>query len=117
MKKTTLFSILLVVSFLGTGAIGIVSLRMNISRVAKHCGELEDQREIVSREVQELRALRSRILRPSTLASMVNGRLSMPRPSRTYHVSKENLEMSLQNFRFDISKKYSSKLGKSAGIR
>ena len=30
-------------------------MRMDISKVAKRCGELEDEREIVSREVQELR--------------------------------------------------------------
>ena len=39
----------------GVGALGIVWMRMEISKVAKHCRDLEDRREIVSREVQDLR--------------------------------------------------------------
>ena len=83
MNKRSLVLILLLVAIFGSGSIVIVWMRMDISKVAKHCGELEDEREIVSREVQELRGQRSRALRPSTLAAMVMGRLAMPDPSRT----------------------------------
>ena len=91
MNKRSMVLILLLVAIFGSGSIVIVWMRMDISKVAKHCGELEDEREIVSREVQELRGQRSRALRPSTLAAMVMGRLAMPDPSRTFHVSKQNL--------------------------
>ena len=64
---------------------------MEISSVAKHCRDLEDEREIVSREVQDLRGQKSRSLRPSTLASMVAGRLSMPSASQTIHVSRDDV--------------------------
>jgi hypothetical protein len=63
-------------------------MRMEISKVAKHCRTLEDRREIVSREVQDLRGERSRSLRPSTLAAMVSGRLFMPTAQQTIHVSR-----------------------------
>jgi hypothetical protein len=74
--------------FFGAGALGIVWMRMEISKVAKHCRTLEDRREIVSREVQDLRGERSRSLRPSTLAAMVSGRLFMPTAQQTIHVSR-----------------------------
>ena len=59
----------MVVFVLGVGALAIVWMRMEISKVAKHCRNLEDRREIVSREVQDLRGEKSRSLRPSTLAA------------------------------------------------
>ena len=75
MTNKTIICILLAVSVLGAGAIGLVWLRMENSAIAKECGELEDELEIVAREVHELRAQYSRSMRPSTLASMVSGRL------------------------------------------
>ena len=57
-----MFLILLLVSFFGAGSIGIVWLRMDISRVAKKCGQLETDREVVSRELYELRGQKSRSL-------------------------------------------------------
>ena len=48
--------------FFGAGALCIVWLRMEISSVAKSCGELEGQMEIVGREVHELRGQRSQSL-------------------------------------------------------
>ena len=75
----------------GSGAISIVWLRMEISAIAKNCGKLEDQREMVARELQELRGQRSRSLRPSTLAGMVKGRLLMPSPAKTVHVSAREM--------------------------
>ena len=53
-----MFLILAVLGF-GGGAISIVWLRMEISATAKSCGKLEDQREMVARELQELRGLKS----------------------------------------------------------
>ena len=47
--------LILAVSVIGSGAISIVWLRMEISATAKNCGKLEDQREMVARELRELR--------------------------------------------------------------
>ena len=54
--------------FFGGGALSIVWLRMEISAVAKNCGQLEGQMEIVGREVNQLRGQKSKSLRPSSLA-------------------------------------------------
>lgn len=91
MSKTSIILVVLLTIFGGACAIGIVWLRMDISDVAARCGILEDEREVLSREVQELRGQRSWVLRPSTLASMVEGRLSMPGPKQTYHVSESDM--------------------------
>jgi hypothetical protein len=77
--------------FFGGGALSIVWLRMEISSVAKNCGQLEGGMEIVGREVYELRGQRSKSLRPSSLAVMVAGRLSMPHGGSTYHVSGSDM--------------------------
>ena len=73
--------------FFGGGALSIVWLRMEISAVAKNCGQLEGQMEIVGREVNQLRGQKSKSLRPSSLAVMVEGRLSMPVARNTFHIS------------------------------
>ena len=86
---TMVFGLIL---FFGAGALCIVWLRMEISSVAKSCGELEGQMEIVGREVYELRGQRSQSLRPSSLAVMVAGRLAMPAALNTYHVSASDLD-------------------------
>ena len=91
MSKLTIGILVLLTVIGGGGAIGIVWLRMDISDVAAKCGVLEDEREVLSREVQELRGQRSWVLRPSTLASMVEGRLSMPAPRQTFHVSESDM--------------------------
>ena len=91
-----MFLILLLVSFFGAGSISIVWLRMDISRVAKKCGQLETDREVVSRELYELRGQKSRSLRPSTLAAMVSGRLEMPGPENTFHISELDMKRRLQ---------------------
>ena len=82
MSKTAITLVVLMTIFGGACAIGIVWLRMDISDVAAKCGVLEDEREVLSREVQELRGQRSWALRPSTLASMVEGRLAMRDPGK-----------------------------------
>ena len=95
MRKRTIFFLLFIISIFGTGAIGLVWLRMEISSVAKECGELEDELEIVAREVHELRAQYSRSMRPAALASLVDGRLRMPSPKSTFHVSEEDMKRRL----------------------
>tara|TARA_B100000963_G_scaffold292730_1_gene262993 strand:- start:158 stop:523 length:366 start_codon:yes stop_codon:yes gene_type:complete len=77
--------------FFGGGALSIVWLRMEISSVARNCGQLEGEMEIVGREVAQLRGQRAKSLRPSSLAVMVEGRLLMPPAKNTYHIS--NLDM------------------------
>jgi len=42
-----------------------------------------------------LRGQRSRSLRPSTLAGMVKGRLAMPSPAKTVHVSEREMRKRL----------------------
>ena len=81
----------LVLVLFGGGALSIVWLRMEISGVAKNCGKLEGEMEIVSREVYELRGQKSKSLRPSNLAVMVKDRLIMPSAGKTYYVSESDL--------------------------
>lgn len=99
MSKAAISLVILITILGGTCAIGIVWLRMDISEVAARCGVLEDEREVLSREVQELRGQRSWALRPSTLASMVEGRLSMPGPRQTYHVSESDMKKRLGGYK------------------
>ena len=91
MKRITTMLIIFIFFAIGTASIGIVWLRLETSKSAKLCGLLEDEREEVMREVQELRGQRSWALRPSVLASMVNGRLSMPGQGQTVFVSHAEL--------------------------
>ena len=95
MSNRSIVIILCLISILGAGSIGLVWLRMEISVIAKECGDLEDELEIVAREVHELRAQRSRAMRPSSLASMVHGRLSMPNARLTFHISEEDMNRRL----------------------
>ena len=99
MSKAAISLVVLITIFGGACAIGIVWLRMDISEVAARCRVLEDEREVLSREVQELRGQRSWALRPSTLASMVEGRLSMPGPRQTYHVSESDMKKRLGGYK------------------
>ena len=94
-NRLPLLIALAVITLLGSGGLAIVWMRVEISSVAKRCGQLEDEREVVSREVQELRGQKSRSLRPSTLASMVAGRLSMPTPEKTFYVSSADMNRRL----------------------
>jgi hypothetical protein len=83
--------LILTVSVVGGGAISIVWLRMEISATAKNCGKLEDQREMVARELRELRGKKSAMMRPSTIAQLVKGRLRVPSPQRTVHVTQREM--------------------------
>lgn len=103
--------------FFGGGALGIVWMRMEISKVAKHCRELEDRREIVSREVQDLRGEKSRSLRPSTLAAMVSGRLFMPTARQTMHVSEADMQRRLGSRRVSVANTPLGTQGEFAGTR
>ena len=107
----------MVVFVLGVGALGIVWMRMEISKVAKHCRNLEDRREIVSREVQDLRGEKSRSLKPSTLAAMVSGRLSMPTASQTIHVSHSDVLRRLGSPKEDVANNRLRSQGEFAGTR
>ena len=86
-----MFLILAVLGF-GGGAISIVWLRMEISATAVNCGDLEDQREMVARELRELRGKKSRLLRPSMIAKLVDGRLSVPTSQRTVYVTEREMK-------------------------
>lgn len=88
-------------------------MRMEISEVARSCGKLEGEMEVVSRGVQDLRGQRSKSLRPSSLAIMVNGRLHMPVQKKTFHVSKLDMDSRLGA---GASRNYSLK-GEFAGTR
>lgn len=91
MSRNQIIFSLFVFLFIGFGAIGIVWMRLGISDIATECGVLEDEREVLLREVQELRGQRSWAMRPSVLASMVEGRLRMGVPERTIHVSRKEM--------------------------
>lgn len=91
MNRVWWMSIILAVSLFGSGAISIVWLRMEISATAKKCGNLEDQREMVARELRELRGRKSTMMRPSVLAQLVSGRLTIPTERRTVHVSDREM--------------------------
>ncbi len=96
MNRMWWMTVVLGVSLFGCGAISIVWLRMEISATAGNCAKLEDQREMVARELHELRGRKSRLMRPSALAGMVSGRLSIPNANRTIYVTKNEFELSRQ---------------------
>jgi hypothetical protein len=70
---------------------------MEISDTAKKCGRMEDEREMVGRELRELRGQRSKMMRPAVLAKMVQGRLTMPASSKTVHISSREMTARLGN--------------------
>lgn len=79
----------------GTGALGIVWVRMEISEVATACGRLENEREIVNRRVRDLRGRRAAAMRPARLAQLVSGRLEMPPSTHRFHVTREDMRRRL----------------------
>ena len=80
----------------GSGALGIVWFRMEISEVARDCGRMEDQRERVNRHLRDLRGQRSAAMRPTRLAQMVKGRLEMPPPTRQFYITLEDMRRRLE---------------------
>ena len=91
MNRFQIIIVLVCCFILGLSGIGVVSARLGISSAAKECGMLEDKREVLLREVQELRGQRSWALRPTVLAEMVSGRLGMSQPAKTIYVSQQEI--------------------------
>ena len=91
MTRLQIIMVLFCCLILGLSGIGVVSTRLGISDTAKECGLLEDRREVLLREVQELRGQRSWALRPTVLAEMVRGRLGMSPSAKTIHVSEQEI--------------------------
>tara|TARA_E500000331_G_scaffold312345_1_gene320264 strand:- start:17 stop:391 length:375 start_codon:yes stop_codon:yes gene_type:complete len=81
----------------GVFSLGIVSLRMEISENASTCGLLEDEREKVNRRLRALRGQRSASMRPTRLAALVKGRLSMPGVSSQFYITEGEMEKRLSS--------------------
>jgi hypothetical protein len=86
---------LLSLAVFGFCSLGIVWLRMEISENASTCGLLEDEREKVNRRLRGLRGQRSASMRPTRLAALVKGRLSMPPVSNQFYITKGEMERRL----------------------
>ena len=81
----------------GIFSLGIVWLRMEISENASTCGLLEDEREKVNRRLRALRGQRSASMRPTRLAALVKGRLSMPLVSNQFYISAGEMKKRLSS--------------------
>ena len=81
----------------GLFSLGIVWLRMEISENASTCGLLEDEREKVNRSLRALRGQRSASMRPTRLAALVKGRLSMPRVSSQFYITEGEMKKRLSS--------------------
>ena len=81
----------------GVFSLGIVLLRMEISENASTCGLLEDEREKVNRRLRALRGQRSASMRPTRLAALVKGRLSMPEVSSQFYITEGEMEKRLSS--------------------
>ena len=81
----------------GVFSLGIVWLRMEISENASTCGLLEDEREKVNRRLRALRGQRSASMRPTRLAALVKGRLSMPGVSSQFYITEGEMKKRLSS--------------------
>ena len=81
----------------GVFSLGIVWLRMEISENASTCGLLEDEREKVNRRLRALRGQKSASMRPTRLAALVKGRLSMPRVSDQFYITEGEMKKRLSS--------------------
>ena len=81
----------------GFCSLGIVWLRMEISENASTCGLLEDEREKVNRRLRALRGQRSASMRPTRLAALVKGRLSMPGVSSQFYITEGEMKKRLSS--------------------
>ena len=81
----------------GLFSLGIVWLRMEISENASTCGLLEDEREKVNRRLRALRGQKSASMRPTRLAALVKGRLSMPRVSDQFYITEGEMKKRLSS--------------------
>ena len=99
MSKAAISLVVLITIFGGACAIGIVWLRMDISEVAARCGVLRTRGKCCHVKYRNCGGSVPGLLRPSTLASMVEGRLSMPGPRQTYHVSESDMKKRLGGYK------------------
>ena len=76
------------------GSLGIVWLRVEISRTAEDSRKLEKQVAENARELRGLNAKRAKELNPSSLKALVGNRLSKPNPSRVFFVKDSDLQRS-----------------------
>ena len=75
------------------GSLGIVWLRVEISRTAEDSRKLEKQVAENARELRGLNAKRAKELNPSSLKALVGNRLSKPNPSRVFFVKDADLQL------------------------
>jgi len=94
----------------GLFSLGIVWLRMEISENASTCGLLEDEREKVNRRLRALRGQKSASMRPTRLAALVKGRLSMPRVSDQFYITEGEMKKRLSSDDSSITSPQSRKL-------
>ncbi|MBG29162.1 MAG: hypothetical protein CMI31_04065 [Opitutae bacterium] len=71
---------------IAAGSLGIVWLRVEISRTAEDSRKLEKEVAENARELRGLNAKRAKELNPSSLKALVGNRLSKPKPSRVFFV-------------------------------
>ena len=71
---------------IAAGSLGIVWLRVEISRTAEASRKLEKEVAENARELRGLNAKRARELNPSSLKALVGNRLDKPKPSRVFFV-------------------------------
>ena len=76
---------------------------MEISENASTCGLLEDEREKVNRRLRALRGQRSASMRPTRLAALVQGRLSMPLVSNQFYITKGEMKRRLSPYDSSIA--------------
>ena len=88
---------LFMLAVFGIFSLGIVWLRIEISENASTCGLLEDEREKVNRRLRALRGQRSASMRPTRLAALVKGRLSMPRVSSQFYITEGEMKKRLSS--------------------
>lgn len=88
---------LFTLSVFGIFSLGIVWLRMEISENASTCGLLEDEREKVNRRLRALRGQKSASMRPTRLAALVKGRLSMPGASSQFYITEVEMKKRLSS--------------------
>ena len=74
------------------GSLGIVWLRVEISRTAEDSRKLEKQVAENARELRGLNAIRAKELNPTSLKTLVDNRLSKPDPSRVFFVKDSDLQ-------------------------
>ena len=88
---------LVTLAVFGVFSLGIVWLRMEISENASTCGLLEDEREKVNRRLRALRGQKAASMRPTRLAALVKGRLSMPGVSSQFYITEGEMKKRLSS--------------------